>query len=456
MPVELSVGCGIFYFMRFAFLASLILFKLTTIMTAQTSVSLAEIWDREHITTLLPSNARHSDLKTYLEALKKSGVRVSEVGRSVADREIYQIEFGRGPLKVFLWSQMHGDEPTATSALIDLFAILQRNRDKDWVKAIEEKLTIRAVPMLNPDGAEAYIRRNMQGLDINRDALNLKSPEAQILKRLRDEWSPQVGFNLHNQNSLTAAGQTNKQAAISFLVVFGDAQKTTSEGHERNKRLTSTMIRSIEPFIAGHIAKYDDGWAPTAFGDNFSAWGTPVILIETGGLNGQSEMFLVKMNFVAIATALTALADGSEKNVSPAAYDQLPNNASGRLFSFVFRNASVVRPARKEASLHGPDITITDIGAITERRREAFVSPTVIRQIGDLSGRSGLEEFDASNFYVVGRFQPLEVGGFGEMLFYRRDRQIDWSSAELEKSFPPDAIFSLGKWIKGEGVIPKR
>ena len=442
--------------MRPAFLASLILLNLISIMTAQTPAALAEIWDREHITTLLPSNVRHKDLKDQLEGLKKAGVRVTEVGRSVADREIYQIEFGRGPLKVFLWSQMHGDEPTATSALIDLFSILQRNTSKDWVSRIEEKLTIRAVPMLNPDGAEAYTRRNMQGLDINRDAVNLKSPEAQLLKKLRDEWSPQIGFNLHNQNSLTAAGQTNKQAAISFLVVFGDAQKTTNEGHERNKRLTSGMIKSIEPFIAGHIAKYDDGWTPTAFGDNFSAWGTPVILIETGGLHGKGEMFLVKMNFISIATALTALADGSEKSFTAVAYEQLPNNASGRLFSFIFRNASVVTPVQKENGLRGADITAADIGAIIERRRAAFVSPIVIRHIGDLSGRSGLEEFDASNFNVVGRFQPLALGGFGEMLFYRKDRQIDWTASELEKSFPPDAIFSLGKWIKGEGLVPKR
>src|SRR5215204_1433747 len=165
--------------MRLAFLASLILFNLASIMTAQTPAALAETWEREHITKLLPSDVRHKDLKDYLDGLKKTGVRVAEVGRSIAGREIYQAEFGRGPLKVFLWSQMHGDEPTATSALIDLFSIFQKNRDKEWVKRIEEKLTIRAVPMLNPDGAEAFVRRNLQGLDINRDAVDLKSPEAQ-------------------------------------------------------------------------------------------------------------------------------------------------------------------------------------------------------------------------------------------------------------------------------------
>src|SRR5215204_328161 len=328
--------------MRLAFLASLILFNLASIMTAQTPAALAETWEREHITKLLPSDIRHKDLKDYLDGLKKTGVRVAEVGRSVAGREIYQAEFGAGPLKVFLWSQMHGDEPTATSALIDMFAVLQKNRDKDWVKKIEKAITIRAVPMLNPDGAEFYQRRNLQGIDINRDAQNLQTPEANLLKKLRDEWSPQIGFNLHNQNALTTAGQTGKQAAISFLVVYGDAAKTTNEGHERNKRLVSAMISAIQPYMPGYIGRYGDDWTPTAFGDNFSAWGTPVILIETGAMHGKDEMFLVKMNFTAIVTALKSIADGSEKTFSPVGYETLPNNSSGSLFYFIFRNATVI------------------------------------------------------------------------------------------------------------------
>lgn len=442
--------------MRFALLTPFLLLALSFNMVAQTPDEFAEIWEKEHTSRILPSNVRHRDLKVYLDELKKIGVNVIEVGRSVSSREIYQAEFGKGPLKVFLWSQMHGDEPTATSAVIDLLNILQKNRDKDWVKRIESAMTLRIVPMLNPDGSEQYIRRNMQGLDINRDALNLKSPEAQFLKKLRDDWSPNIGFNLHNQNALTTVGQTNKQAAISFLVVYGDAAKTTSEGHERNKRLTSAMYKAIEGYIPGHIGRYGDEFTPTAFGDNFSAWGTPVILIETGALEGSSEMVLVKMNFIAIASALKSLADGSEKNFNPAVYEQIPNNTSGRLMNFVFRNASIIKP-KKNGNGNGLfDVIIADIGSVAERRRAEFTAPNMIRRIGDLSAVTGLNEYDAGGFYVAGRFQPLSVGNFAEILFYKKDRQVDWSATDLEKAFPPDAIFSLGKWVKGEGVVPKR
>jgi len=434
--------------MKIACLFSLIFLSLSIHIPAQTASDLTKIWEKQHVSNILPSNVRHKYLKNYLDGLKKLGVNVQEAGRSFSDREIYQVEFGKGPLKIFMWSQMHGDEPTATSALIDMFAILQKNRDKVWVKNIEKTMTIRAVPMLNPDGAEAYVRRNAQGIDVNRDAVDFKTPEARLLKKLRDEWSPDIGFNLHNQNALTTAGTTNKQAAVSFLVVYGDAAKTTSEGHERNKRLASAMVSALQPYIPGHIARYDDGYAPTAFGDNFSAWGTPVILVETGALHGKDEMFLVKMNFIAFLTALKSLADGSEKTFSPINYESLPNNSSGRLFNFIFRNAAIID--RLSQSL-----LVADIGINVERRRAELTAPAFIRQIGYLSAYYGLEEFDAADFHTVGRFQPPTVGGFAEILFYRKTRRIDWSAADIEKQFPPDAIFSLGKWVKGEGVIPK-
>src|SRR5882757_7697473 len=99
---------------------------------AQTAEQFAAIWEKEHVSRIAPSDVHHADLKNYLDQLKKLGLAVNEVGRSNANREIYQIEWGKGPLKIFMWSQMHGDEPTATSALIDLFAYLQKNaRDAD-------------------------------------------------------------------------------------------------------------------------------------------------------------------------------------------------------------------------------------------------------------------------------------------------------------------------------------
>jgi hypothetical protein len=431
--------------------AMLFTFLLNFETQAQTPQDLFEAWDKFHISNIFPSDTRHADLKNYLGELKKLEIKVQEVGKSYGNREIYQIEWGKGAIKVMMWSQMHGDEPTATPALIDMFAFLQKNRDKAWVKKLEETLTIRAVPMLNPDGSELFQRRNLQGIDINRDARNLQTPEARLLKQLRDEFMPHIGFNLHNQQSLTTVSGTTNQAAISFLVVEGKPELSNKAGNERNKRLTAAMVAALQNFIRGHIGRYVDSYNPDAFGDKFSDWGTNAILIETGALYGKDEMFLVKMNFIAFLTALNALADGSEKNFSTINYDIIPNNGSGNLFNFIFRRANIVN--RSGASVQ---ISVSDITVNTQRRRASQFAPSYVQSLGNFPTFRGLEEYDVSNFYLVSRFPPVRSGSLGEFIFYKKDRQIDWKAENLEQQFPPDAIFSQGKWLKGGDLILKK
>lgn len=418
---------------------------------AQSAKDFAEAWEKHHISNILPSNVRHKDLQKYLAQLKEMGLKTEEVGRSFANREIYQIEWGTGATRVFLWSQMHGDEPTATSALIDMFAYLQQHGDKKWVKKLAETFTIRAVPMLNPDGSELYQRRNLQDIDINRDAVYLKTPEGQLLKKLRDEWTPHIGFNLHNQQGLTTAGNTTRQAAISFLAVLGNPNGVTNAGHERNKRIITAMVSALNQFISGYIGRYDEDYNGLAFGDNFSAWGTPVILIETGALYGKDEMFLVKMNFIAFLAALQSIADGSEARMSPVNYELLPLNTSGKITHFIFRRATVVNFA-------DPIIApfVSDVAVNQQRRRAEMTAPTYVRDVGGLPNLTGLEEYDASGFYLVPRFGKLRVGEMGEFLFYKKSRTIDWKTPNLESAVPPDAVFSFGRWQKGEGVVPKK
>jgi hypothetical protein len=433
----------------FPFFVLLLILLMYIETQGQTARDFAEFWDEQHILNLPPSQVRHKDLQNYLEQLKKLGLKVAEVGRSYGNREIYQVEFGRGAARVFMWTQMHGDEPTATSAVMDMLAFLQTNRDKSWVKEIEEKLTIRVVPMLNPDGAELYQRRNLQSIDINRDARAQQTPEGRLLKKLRDEWSPQYGFNLHNQNALTTVGRTHKQAAISLLAVNGDPTGKSDAAHQRSRRIASLMIEALNEFMKGSIGRYDDSFNERAFGDNFSAWGTPVILVETGALHGRDEMFLIKMNFVAYLVALRAIATGSETRATTSVYDTLPSNSSGDLFNVLFRKANIVNLSENDRAF------VTDIGANAERRRGGEEAPMFVREVGDLYFDAGLEEYNAADFYLVPKGGALRLGIPAEFLFYKKSRRIDWKSTNLETQFPPDAIFRNGKWLKGEKIVPK-
>ena len=406
-------------------------------------------WQRTRVTSIDPALVKHADLQKYLDTLRTRGVPIREVGRSLAGREIYQMEFGRGPLKVFLWSQMHGDEPTATSALVDLFAYLHGNRSLPWVKSVEEKLTLRAVPMLNPDGAELYTRRNLQSIDINRDARDLVTPEGQLLKKLRDDWRPDIGFNLHNQNPRTAVGSTLKQAALSLLAVRSSETDEETPGRVRNKKLCALMVGALAPFIEGHIGRYDDEFNPRAFGDLISQWGTPVILIETGALKGTSGHDLAGFNFVALATALHALSDGSYERADPGIYDSLPMN-SGGLYDLVVRGATVVNRVRDGKTTVPP--FASDLAVNIDAGRDGKPRRGSVQDVGDLSIYRGLTEVDASGYYVtvpVGGL--LRNGGEAALLFYPKTqaaRITDWDAPDLETKHPPEAVFRNGDWVK--------
>jgi hypothetical protein len=429
--------------------AALLAFLFNVESPAQSAGDFSEAWEKQHVSNIPPSNVRHADLQKYLSHLKTLGLKVETIGKSYGNREIYQVEWGKGAMKVFMWSQMHGDEPTATSALVDLLAFLQKNRNQRWVKELENALTIRAVPMLNPDGAELFQRRNLQSIDINRDARALETPEGRLLKKLRDEWSPDIGFNLHNQQSLTTVGRTKNQATISLLAVSGDPQGKSNAGHLRSRRVCSVMIAALETFIKGNIGRYDDAYNPRAFGDMISAWGTPVILIETGALHGKDEMFLIKLNFVAYLSALKSLVDKSEQKADPNVYDTLPFNSSGNIYNVVFRNANIVNFAKTTEPFAG------DVAVNAERRRASETAPAFVREIGDLSIYGGLDEYDAKDFYVVSKDGLLRIGSAAEFFFYKKTRKIDWNAKDLEKSFPPDAIFRQGRWASGEKLLPR-
>jgi hypothetical protein len=364
---------------------------------------LARIWDAEHVSPPLPPLVDHAEVVRRLGALTdKHGdlFEVEKIGESVEGRSIKHVRVGRGAVRVMLWSQMHGDEPTATSALFDLFEYLQRHRDDPPVRRILSELTLHVVPMLNPDGAERFQRRNAQSIDINRDALRLQTPEGRALKGLRDRLNPRVGFNLHNQNWRTSVGDPPKPASISLLSVAYDEARTENAGRRLTKKLCAVIRDSLEPFASGQIGRYDDEFEVRAFGDNITLWGTPVVLIETGPWPSETpDPALVRLNFIAIVSALDALATGQVERADPKRYETLPVNES-RAFYVLVQNATVIAGT-------GVPPFIADIGIVANRRvrttgsnREIQLSLN-IEDLGDLRTQGALRTIDATGMTVV-------------------------------------------------------
>ena len=389
---------------------------LATTPLAQTAAStpqaLVAIWDREHVSSPVTPLVDHAEVKRRIGALvtaSDSVLRVAKVGESLEAREIYDVSFGTGPMVVFLWSQMHGDEGTATSALFDLYAYLNRHHTDPDVARLLGSLTVHSVPMLNPDGAERWQRRNAQGIDVNRDALLLQSPEGRLLKKLRDQWQPIVGFNLHNQGWRTSAGSPPMGAAISLLSVAFDAAKSMSSGRVLTRKLASVVRDSLEPLAPGRIGKYDDAFEVRAFGDNLTKWGTPVLLIETGPYpEANPDPALVRMNFVALVRALGSLADGSVERADPARYDSLPMNESLNLHT-VIRNVTIVQGT----GLAG---FVGDVGINAVRRvrfesgRRQLIESYQIDDVGDLRTVGRLFDVDGSGKTLAPASPGVAVG----------------------------------------------
>jgi hypothetical protein len=64
-----------------------------------------------------------------------SNFKVKIEGKSVLEKPIYSVQFGHGKTKIYIWSQMHGDESTCTKAILDLFEVL--SNDKDYATFIQ-------------------------------------------------------------------------------------------------------------------------------------------------------------------------------------------------------------------------------------------------------------------------------------------------------------------------------
>lgn len=272
-------------------------------------------------------------------------LRLENIGESFLGRPIRMLSLGKGKQHILLWSQMHGDEPSATPALLDIADYLLSNTDQAAIRSILDKYTLLMIPMLNPDGSEVYGRYNAQGIDINRDARRLVTPEGRLLKRIRDQYEPVMGFNLHDQGRRTAVGNTGRLATNSVLSVSGDEANTLTSGRLMTKRAATAVVEALAPFMPGGVARYDEDWSPRAFGDNLTAWGTPVLLIESGGLPPGFEFSdLSRLNFVAILTVLKGLSDNELAGYDPAVYENLPRNQSRSWSDVGIRGGYMMQP----------------------------------------------------------------------------------------------------------------
>jgi hypothetical protein len=353
---------------------------------------------------------RRFNQDTYWDAVeplvRSDHLRVQAVGESAEGRPIRTVSFGRGPISVLLWSQMHGDESTASMALADLYALVEKKPGHDLTRTLSERLTVHTLPMLNPDGAQRFQRRNAQGIDINRDARALATPEGRILKDVRDRVEPLVGFNLHDQGVGTRVGRTDRGVAIALLSPPFDHSRAVNDVRLRAMEIMGVMIEAMSPLVEGHIAKYDDTFNPRAFGDLITQWGTSTILVESGGWEDDPQkQYLRRVNFVALLAALESIATGSFQGVGSDAYQALPPNGR-RIGDLLVSGGTVVIPG---LPAYRADLLIS-------YERPLLREGATISEIGDLGEVEARDTISLEGLYIHPRDRALDRSGGGTQI----------------------------------------
>ena len=128
---------------------------------------------------------------------------------------------------VLLVAQQHGDEPAGSEALIVLAQELALGR----LQGLTERINVIILPRANPDGASSRQRVTASGIDVNRDHLLLKTPEAQAQAQLMRDYRPVVVVDAHEY---TVVGR--------YLEKFGTVQRFDA-------LVQYAMAANVQPFI---------------------------------------------------------------------------------------------------------------------------------------------------------------------------------------------------------------
>lgn len=348
-------------------------------------------------------------LRSYLD---QKNYPKNLIGKSFLGNEIYSLSIGKGPIKVLAWSQMHGNEATGTRAMLDVWEFLLS--DLEWSKKMLDKISFHFVPMLNPDGSTQFSRRNVCGIDLNRDFLQEASPEIRVLKNFVAEIQPQFLFNLHDQRSIFNVGTTKEPATLAFLAPSFEESRSLNDQRIASMAVIDHMAKGLHQVIPNKIARFSDEFYPTSTGDNFMKMGYSTILFEAGHFpKDYSRDQVRKFNALAILLALDRIVDKNPYEIGD--YLNIPGN-NKKYLDVILRNVKVQSNEFE---------SVLDIGIYFEEKLNTKTQEIEflgrIEEIGDLSAYFGHIDIDkkgknyigkSSIFPIIGEFADFSVGAY--------------------------------------------
>ncbi|WP_147678751.1 M14 family zinc carboxypeptidase [Algibacter pacificus] len=343
----------------------------------------------------------NNHIKPLLKNLEKH-IIVEVIGESVLKESIYGLKIGQGEKRILMWSQMHGNESTTTKAIFDLLNTLL---DKEaGLNTILENCTLYIIPILNPDGANAYTRINANKVDLNRDAQNLTQPESRILRATFKRFNPHFCYNLHGQRTIFSAGTTNKLATVSFLAPAQDKDCTVTANRKRAMEVIAVMNEALQQLIPNGVGVYDDAFNLNCVGDTFQSENVPTILFEAGHYKDDYGRDVTReLIYTSYITSLLYISKNEVTGDAYKPYFEIPENDKC-FYDIIIRNVKFGKSS---------DDKILDIGILyqeklVDNKIEFFPK---VDKIENLEAFFGHKEFDAKGLQVLdGEGMDLQVG----------------------------------------------
>jgi len=333
-------------------------------------------------------SGRYITLENILPVLnaQNQNDNLKVIGNSVEGKDIHLYTIGKGNVKMLLWSQMHGNESTTTKALFDLLNFL--NSKSELAKKFLNHFTFYCIPMLNPDGAANYTRVNANQVDLNRDFQTLSQPESRLLLKFHGELQPDFCYNLHDQRTIFAAGDTRNPATVSFLAPSFSEKREVNEVREKAMDVIVAMNNALQAFIPGQVGRFDDGFNLDCVGDTFTHIGSPTILFEAGHFQGDYDREITrKYIFIALISGLKHIYENDIVCNKMDNYFNIPQNKP-IFYDFIYKNIKINYDNRQIIT----NFAIQFQEVLVENRIE-FVA--TLADIGDLKENFGHFEFDA-------------------------------------------------------------
>ena len=331
---------------------------------------------------------RYLTLESIEPLLNKKSIKkdVQIIGESVLGKPIYSYKRGNGKLKIYLWSQMHGNESTTTKALFDFINLL--NNDSDLAKKLLQAFTFYCIPILNPDGAKLYTRANANNIDLNRDSQDLSQPESKILRAVFEEFKPDYCFNLHDQRTIFGVDATGKPATVSFLAPSYNEEREINESRLKAINLISGINDVLQNYIPGQVGRFDDSFNINCIGDTFQFLGVPTLLFEAGHFPGDYEREVTrKFLFISLLSSFIIL---SENDIVSNGIDNYLNISQNKVvfFDFMYKNVKI--------NYDGIEIITNFVAQYKEEliNNELNFNAYIV-EVGDLEGYYGHYEYDA-------------------------------------------------------------